>query len=717
MAITYDDKPVKRLFKELNESKLVLPNFQRGFVWDAEKQKNLIASLLVGLPMGALLTLEGEGDSFQKREICRTKELETNKEQHFYLLDGQQRISTLYSVFYDIFKGADYEVKLDNTYGTLRNRWFLRIVNDEEDIFGLADFNFKGVDSLIDQDVVDYIERSKILKKNKTKAFHPDFINKETEQGKAQYISKSSKEFSSDSLIPLYELMEENSNLHEESIRRVAEERLQELHDEIKDSGYKVDTVKSYLSDSDVDLLESINGLTVISDDNIRERVKDTIFRKSIKWQNDISSFLKSLLERNIPIISLDQDETERATAIFEAVNRGGATLSVFDLVVAKSAQGTSVNNLSEKIRHEMESEFEVPEFLNETYSKDSIKTNQKVLFSAAEMDVTKDAIPVNNIKDWFVNILSLISYTKIKANIKPKVEHIKKEKILGMGVTDIEQGNDRAIRGILRALAFLQIRCGISSIKNLSYRLMVVVLAYHLEDDAVWKDKRKVNILEYWYWVSLFSGAYDTRQNERCERDLNEVSEALENLSIKPFQRNRDKVFNAPGYSDKATLLRTNISDTKETEPSSVRESVLQFILSGVPQDFVEIKDDEGEDIKKELSAWKKAQGLVSIEIHHIIPLKENTPLSESSSLLRKDKFHYLNSVLNLTPISKEANSYIGHRTPDDYLKMIPRSASYGHFIPTTIGRVFERPAEFLENRFSRLYEAVEDRLRKLEP
>jgi uncharacterized protein with ParB-like and HNH nuclease domain len=40
---------------------LLLPNFQRDFVWDRkEKQKDLLASFVFNIPIGSLLILNGE---------------------------------------------------------------------------------------------------------------------------------------------------------------------------------------------------------------------------------------------------------------------------------------------------------------------------------------------------------------------------------------------------------------------------------------------------------------------------------------------------------------------------------------------------------------------------------------------------------------------------------------------------------------------------------
>jgi uncharacterized protein with ParB-like and HNH nuclease domain len=58
------------LINESEEKKLVLPNFQRAYVWPLEKQKTLVTTLLLDLPIGSFLILNGKSDDFAAREVC-----------------------------------------------------------------------------------------------------------------------------------------------------------------------------------------------------------------------------------------------------------------------------------------------------------------------------------------------------------------------------------------------------------------------------------------------------------------------------------------------------------------------------------------------------------------------------------------------------------------------------------------------------------------------
>ena len=121
------------------EGTLVLPDFQRDFVWKTAQQQSLIATFLVQIPINGMLLLEGRSGDFSGKQMCWKKNhlKETENQVLSYLLDGQQRLSTLKNAFSDITDdGDDWATELDNK---LKVRWFLRLMPEkgEEDVFGM----------------------------------------------------------------------------------------------------------------------------------------------------------------------------------------------------------------------------------------------------------------------------------------------------------------------------------------------------------------------------------------------------------------------------------------------------------------------------------------------------------------------------------------------------------------------------------------------------
>jgi len=88
---------VSYMLKKTREKKWVLPNFQREFVWTAEQIAELFDSIARGYPIGAIILLQYHVDyPFEARGLGGE---EGAGEQHeFYIIDGQQRLTSLYKI-------------------------------------------------------------------------------------------------------------------------------------------------------------------------------------------------------------------------------------------------------------------------------------------------------------------------------------------------------------------------------------------------------------------------------------------------------------------------------------------------------------------------------------------------------------------------------------------------------------------------------------------
>lgn len=91
---------IKKLMERVESGDIKIPKFQRNFVWRQKSIINLLDSLYKGYPIGSLLfwrtatKIKGERN-IGGYELPNTKDsYPTN-----YVLDGQQRITTIYSVF------------------------------------------------------------------------------------------------------------------------------------------------------------------------------------------------------------------------------------------------------------------------------------------------------------------------------------------------------------------------------------------------------------------------------------------------------------------------------------------------------------------------------------------------------------------------------------------------------------------------------------------
>jgi hypothetical protein len=101
MATAFKTNPIslEDLLKDCRSGKLQLPDFQRSWVWDEDRIKSLIASISRAFPIGALMTLEtGDVSLFQPRPIEGAPDAARNVKPSSLLLDGQQRMTSLYHV-------------------------------------------------------------------------------------------------------------------------------------------------------------------------------------------------------------------------------------------------------------------------------------------------------------------------------------------------------------------------------------------------------------------------------------------------------------------------------------------------------------------------------------------------------------------------------------------------------------------------------------------
>ena len=92
-------KDLRDILRDAHEGKWQLPDFQRDYVWSDNDVRSLIASVAKGFPVGALLTLAtGGAVEFKPRLIAGVPP--TKQPADELLLDGQQRITSLYQSMY-----------------------------------------------------------------------------------------------------------------------------------------------------------------------------------------------------------------------------------------------------------------------------------------------------------------------------------------------------------------------------------------------------------------------------------------------------------------------------------------------------------------------------------------------------------------------------------------------------------------------------------------
>ena len=103
MSLFEDTNPkaLKELLGEIHSRTMVLPDFQRDFVWDPGATQELIISIANNYPAGSLLRVRDVQQAFAAREFEGAPSLDGHK-YTFLVLDGQQRLTSLYQAFYGV---------------------------------------------------------------------------------------------------------------------------------------------------------------------------------------------------------------------------------------------------------------------------------------------------------------------------------------------------------------------------------------------------------------------------------------------------------------------------------------------------------------------------------------------------------------------------------------------------------------------------------------
>jgi len=113
--------PLQEILARAAKGSLQLPDFQRGWVWDDERIRSLVASVSMSFPIGAVMLLEtgGQHVRFKPRPLAGTHEGLRQVAPETLILDGQQRLTSLYQA---LMSAAAVETK--DAKGKPIRRWY-----------------------------------------------------------------------------------------------------------------------------------------------------------------------------------------------------------------------------------------------------------------------------------------------------------------------------------------------------------------------------------------------------------------------------------------------------------------------------------------------------------------------------------------------------------------------------------------------------------------
>lgn len=179
-SITNADKQYNLLLAEIQDGQIQIPQFQRKFVWTVQASAKLIDSIIKGYPIGTFIFWRTNERLRAIRKIGNLN-LPEPRDGEFvnYVLDGQQRITSLYAAF----KGEEVD-RGDGKKDDFRKIYVNLDANPDEEDIVVVESDKKADDAYIS--VVDMLEgKMNFIFQNYPEQRHQDRIEEYKEIIKA----------------------------------------------------------------------------------------------------------------------------------------------------------------------------------------------------------------------------------------------------------------------------------------------------------------------------------------------------------------------------------------------------------------------------------------------------------------------------------------------------------------------------------------------------
>ena len=710
------------LIKLIEEDRIVLPDFQRGFVWkDKNKQKALIASVLTKLPIGTILLLEIEKNTYGCKKIGfknRKPDIPDDQNKVLALLDGQQRVTVLTSFFSNELYVIGDSSELVSP--SLKRRYFLRCPKikdllDKKDLFGARKLIApeeiqKSQNQYPDYSTDEIISYIACIDNIKYKEIIYEDISNVNIDNLIEFCTSSS-ETNDGYLIPLYYLYgaANKSNMNhrkrlEKIIERIAEKYKNEIIDLLKTQGEIRDFIITECFEETEDgkaIAEDIKSALVTElqneDSDIYIKLTELLQNRSTQWARDISEFLEScVLKLELYKIEVNQANILRAIDIYQNLNLGGKALDIFDLILARAAIQSDNENLLDVVKgclienHIQDYKAFVKDCAPKIQTEYNSYLDNQTEYSAAmqlgawnqienELAVSfcKALMSVTGTLYHFWNDESeqvIFADDRVKA-FTSKVT--KSEYLLKIEPEKIDPLIRLACKGLDRACIFLQLRCGIRSVTEIQYKLVFVILAVIFSKDDWFHNKKVCDYLEAWYWGSIFSGSFKIEQNAAFQDNLKNILQLLNEVEKESVAKPEYiiNICNKTFCDDKFANEEILLVDNQFVEPEEIlKKSICHFYLAKTYSDI--LKNNANDKYKqKQNSVFSECKNGETLQYHHIMPIGElgtiykdiDKKLNESG---RKDRSNKYNSPLNFMLISSLANRLILNSPLSYYIK-----------------------------------------------
>jgi len=527
---TFDSKKTSlyEILKNIHEGKIQLPDFQRGWVWDDNRIKGILASVAKSFPIGAVMLLETGNNSIRfKTKVVEGAPESNGVKPELLILDGQQRLTSLYQSII-----SNRVVKTRNSKGYEIKRWYYIDMQ-------------KALDPATDlEEAIFSINENKIITKNIGRDIVLDLSTRELEYENLMY--------------PVW------------------------MVDEYSDWRRGFNRHWNHSSD------------------------------KSELWDEFEELIINSFNHYMLPVIEMKKTNPKEAVCqVFEKVNTGGVSLSVFELLTASFASD----------------DFD----LKEDWAKIESKFKPyKVLSKTSEID--------------FIQALTLFSTYRKKVGLESSGEKdnlpavsAKRKEMLNLEIKDYIKYRDQITEGFIKTSKILN-ENHIFNSRDVPYLNQLVPMAAIITQlDKNIENVGNKNKLMQWYWCGVFGELYGSANETRYALDIVQVVEWILNNGEVP-----KTIFDANFIPSRLNTLRTRNSAAYKGIYAILMDDNTRDWLSGTKIDFSTYFSE-------------------SIDIHHIFPVA----WCEKNTIPRDD----YNSIINKTPLSGRTNRIVSGDAPSKYL------------------------------------------------
>ena len=333
------------------------------------------------------------------------------------------------------------------------------------------------------------------------------------------------------------------------------------------------------------------------------------------------SAVLDNFSEYQVPVINLGRGTSKEAVCtVFEKVNTGGVTLSVFELVTASFAGG----------------DFRLRD--------DWLKRSRRMHSTFGVLQGIRG--------DQFLQAVTLMATQARRrkaesggkpSNLLPGID-CRRESILDLKLSEYKKWADVVEEGFMEAAKFLN-RQFIFTRSNVPYNTQLVPLAaLYAELGKELEPANAQEKLDRWFWCGVLGETYDSAVETRFPNDLTQVARHVRG-GAEP-----ELLTQANFVPERLLSLRTRNSAAYKGLYALQTKNGAADWRSGEPLSFADIHTKP-------------------IDIHHIFPRHWCENIARPAIPRR-----LFDSIINKTPIDSYTNRMIGGRAPSRYLPILRR-------------------------------------------